>query len=226
MAEQQFDRFKGAPWFPRNAEPVMIGGCGGIGSWLTFFMARIGFSPMVFDFDIIEEHNIGGQLFRHTDVGKHKVVAISQICESFCGTNITGLTDKITIDSPTHHFMFSAFDNMRARKDLFEVWKRSIPGCPVTPVFIDGRLELEQMQIFCVTPDRIADYEARLFDDSLVEDAPCTMKQSSHTAAGIAFHMVSMFTNHIANIYEMDTMRTNPFFYEFVTPMTLTLEQP
>ena len=223
--EQQFDRFKGASWFPKGDESILVGGCGGIGSWVTFFLARIGYLPIVYDFDVIEEHNIGGQLFRHSDIGRLKVSAISQICKDFCGIEITGFESKVTQQTPTHHFVISAFDNMQARKDLFEVWKRSIPDCPVTPVFIDGRLEMEHLQIFFVTPDRIADYEARLFDDSLIEDAPCTMKQSSHVAAMIASKIVGMLTNHLSNIYERENMRTTPFYYEFVVPLTLTMEQ-
>ena len=62
--QQQYDRFKDAPWFPERDEVVMIGGAGGIGSWLTFLLVRAGFKPTVYDFDVIEEHNIGGQLFR------------------------------------------------------------------------------------------------------------------------------------------------------------------
>ena len=52
--EQQFDRFKGASWFPQGNERVLVGGCGGIGSWLTFFLARIGYLPAVYDFDEID----------------------------------------------------------------------------------------------------------------------------------------------------------------------------
>jgi hypothetical protein len=220
--QEQFNRFKDAPWFPKDRESVLIGGAGGIGSWLTFFLARIGFSPIVYDFDTIEEHNLGGQLFRKEDVNKLKVLALADITRSFCNTEITTFTEKIDLDSPTHYFMFSAFDNMKARKDAFEVWKRSIPNCPVTPIFIDGRLELEQLQIFAVTPNRIAEYEAHLFDDSQVEDLPCTLKQSSHTAAMIASHMVGTFTNHITNLYTRRNIRSVPFYYEFYTPMALT----
>lgn len=219
---QQFDRFKDAPWFPKDREPVLIGGSGGIGSWVTFFLARMGFTPMIYDFDVIEEHNMGGQLFRAEDIGKYKVVALSDITRDFCGMEITSFVAKVDENTPTHHFVFSAFDNMKARRDLFEVWKKSIPGCPITPIFIDGRLEMEQLQIYCVTPDRIAEYEATLFDDSAVEDTPCTMKQSSHTAGLIASTMALLFTNHIANIYERQNCRFVPFYYEVFGPMVLT----
>lgn len=224
---QQYDRFKDAPWFPQRDELVMIGGAGGIGSWLAFFLTKAGFKPTVYDFDVIEEHNIGGQLFRPSDIGSLKVNALFSIIKEFCGDEINTISSRINEDSPTHYFMFSAFDNMKARKDLFEVWKRSIHNCPVTPIFIDGRLTMEQLQIFCVTPDNMKNYEDNhLFDDSEVEDAPCTMKQTSHSAGMIATHMVGLFTNHITNIYEREILREIPFYYEFFIPLTLTEVEP
>lgn len=225
MLQQQFDRFKGAPWFPKNDESIMIGGAGGIGSWITLFLTRAGFSPIVYDFDIIEEHNLGGQLFRSTDINKHKVIALHDIIKEFAGKEINVINQRITIESPTHHFMFSAFDNMQARADLFAVWKKSINNCPVTPIFIDGRLEMEQIQIFCVTPDRIEQYEEHLFGDSEVMDAPCTMKQTSHSASLIASLMTAFFTNHMTNIYERNKSRDVPFYYEFFIPMNLTVNE-
>tara|TARA_R110000744_G_scaffold147197_3_gene260150 strand:+ start:131 stop:958 length:828 start_codon:yes stop_codon:yes gene_type:complete len=224
MQEQVIhNRFKDAPWFPEKEEMVMVGGAGGIGSWLTFFLARASFKPVVYDFDTIEEHNLGGQLFRKKDIGKFKVIALYDIILDYCGEEINTSCDKITSNSPTHHFMFSAFDNMQARKDLFNVWKKSIPGCPVTPIFIDGRLIMEQLQIFCVTPASMDEYERdHLFNDSEVEDAPCTMKQTSHSAAMIATHMIGFFTNHMTNIYEREIVRDVPFFYEFFIPVSFT----
>lgn len=223
MNLQTTNRFKDAPWFPENDEFCMIGGAGGIGSWLTFFLTKAGFKPIVYDFDIIEEHNLGGQLFRTQDVDSLKVRALSSIISSFCGVEITTFNERIDINSPTHHFCFSAFDNMKARKDFFEVWKKSVENCPVTPIFIDGRLTMEQLQIFAVTPKDIDKYaNEHLFNDSEVEDAPCTLRQTSHTAAMIAAHMTSIFTNHITNIYEREVVRDVPFYYEFFTPVNLT----
>lgn len=225
MDTRQYDRFKDAPWFPQRDELVMIGGAGGIGSWLAFFLARAGFKPTIYDFDIIEEHNLGGQLFRHSDIGVPKVMAVQSILQAFCGDTINTVSQAVTHETPTHHFMFSAFDNMAARKTLFEVWKRSIPNCSVTPLFIDGRLEAEQLQIFCVTPGNMDEYERdHLFSDSEVEDTPCTMKQTSHAAAMIATHMMAFFTNHITNIYEREIIREVPFYYEYFIPANLTEE--
>ena len=85
-------------------------------------------------------YRLKGQLFRKSDIGTMKVDALYKIIKEFCGEEINTFSEMITESSPTHYFMFSAFDNMKARKDLFEVWKRSIPDCPITPIFIDGRL--------------------------------------------------------------------------------------
>lgn len=65
---------------------------------------------------------------------------------------------------------------------IFRYYKRKLKDIDI-PIFIDGRLTAEQMQIFCVTPKYISKYKEHLFDDSEVEDAPCTMKQTSHSAA-------------------------------------------
>lgn len=222
--EQQFDRFKEAPWFSERPEEVMIGGAGGIGSWLAFFLARAGFNITIYDFDILEEHNLGGQLYKTEDVGLKKVDALYHILQQYTDRQVTAFDQRITDTSPFNHFMFSAFDNMQARKDLFAVWKRNMYNNPVAPLFIDGRLEAEQMQIFCVTPANVAQYEEQLFDDSEVEEAACSYRQTSHSAAMIAAKMTSFFTNHITNIYERENMREVPFYYEYFIPMNLTQE--
>jgi len=221
---QQFDRFKDAPWFRERTETVLVGGAGGIGSWLVFFLTKAGFKPIVYDYDRIEEHNLGGQLFRPESVGHLKVDALYDMIKEFCNEEISVVDTPFDENSATHYFMFSAFDNMKARKDFFNVWKKSIENCPVTPILIDGRLLMEQLQIFSVTPENMQQYEEKyLFDDSEAEGGPCTLKQTSHSAAMIASHMVGMFTNHITNIYEREIIRDVPFYFEHFIPMTLTI---
>lgn len=226
-------RFKDADWFqfPGEEEYVLIGGAGGIGSWLTLLLSRAGFKPIIYDFDTIEEHNIGGQLFKTSDIDKSKVGAVKDIVREFTGETIIANNDTITDKTMSHYYVFSAFDNMKARKDLFESWVKGVEKwkldntvCP-KPVFIDGRLTFEQLQIFCVTPNKIEEYRKHLFDDSEIEEAPCTLKQTSHSAAMIGAHMTGFFTNHIANVLTKSEDRNIPFFWQYFIPLDYNISQ-
>lgn len=223
-------RFKDAPWFVGEEKMYcIIGGAGGIGSWLTLLLARAGFSCFVYDFDTLEEHNMGGQLYGKEHIGTPKVEALRSIVRNFTGTDITLKNEQYVETSMTGDFVFSAFDNMQARKDMFNAWKKRVETnkgmAADVPIFIDGRLTMEQMQIFCVTPDKIKEYEKHLFDDSEVADAPCTMKQTSHSAAMIASHMTGLFTNHITNVKAGEKERALPFKWEFFIPLNYISEE-
>lgn len=245
MTETHSSRFKDAPWFPKEETAIIVGGAGGIGSWLSLLLSRAGFYPIVYDYDRLEEHNLAGQLYTKLDAENNtlKVDALKGLCKNFADTDITVMNERYTKDSMSHHYVMSAFDNMQARKDMFGAWceyveewedfnktlKAGEEGfnefSAYTPIFIDGRLTAEQMQIFCVTPDRIEEYKKHLFDDSEVEDAPCTMKQTSHSAAMIASHMVGFFTNHMTNNAEQDSVRAVPFMWEYFIPINYINEQ-
>ena len=224
--ERENLRFQGLDWYSQDDAPVVVvGGAGGIGSWLSFFLARANFNVTLSDFDIVEEHNIGGQLFKRNQIGKYKAEAVGRNVSEFSTNTINAQIVKITEETATHEFMFSAFDNMDARRAMFKVWKRSWNSMN-RPIFIDGRLNAEQFQIFCVTPENADEYERiHLFNDSEVEDAPCSAQQTTHTAAMIAGHMVGFFTNHITNINLRDEVREIPFMYEYFTPMNLTVSE-
>ena len=244
MTETHSSRFKDAPWFAKEETNVVVGGAGGIGSWLTLMLCRAGFFPVVYDFDSLEEHNLAGQLYtkESAEAMTLKVDALKGLCKSFADTDISAMGEKYTPESMSHHYVFSAFDNMQARKDMFEAWceyveewKRDIEteeiegplidSYKVVPIFIDGRLTAEQMQIFCVTPDKIEAYKEHLFDDSEVEDAPCTMKQTSHSAAMIASHMTGFFTNHFTNNQVGEVDRNIPFKWEYFIPINYISEE-
>lgn len=216
----KYGRFKDAPWFNTSGDEinVLIGGAGGIGSWLSLLLTRAGFIPFVYDFDSYEVHNIGGQFCRVSDIGRAKVLALEEVIRQFCDTNITIFGEAYTEDSPTHNYVFSGFDNMKARKVMYEKWRKEFEG-DKTAIFIDGRLSMEQLQIYCVTGDKANEYEKTLFDDSEVEDEVCTMKQTSHMAAMIAAYMTSFFTNHITNVNTNTQERNVPFYTEYFSPI-------
>lgn len=227
--ERQYDRFKDAPWFSKEKIYCVVGGAGGISSWLTLFLARAGFMPMVYDFDFLEEHNLGGQLFPKSGIGQPKVDVLRDVVKQFADTAITVFNQRFQEDSMAHNIMFSGFDNMDARKVMFTKWldyNQKIAGKEKEQsIFIDGRLLAEQMQIFCVrgTDQAAIDeyYKEYLFPDSDVPDAPCTFKQTSHAAAMIAGFMTSFFTNHIANVMSHTQSRQVPLYTEYFIPLNM-----
>ncbi len=223
ITKAQFNGFKDLDWFsiaPKTS--CIIGGAGGIGSWLAILLSRIGTQITIFDDDIIEERNIGGQLYPLSKVGKTKVFSLFEIIKEFSGISIKSFAQRITQENPGFNsdIVFAAFDNMKAREVLFENWAKNTSP---TGIFIDGRLTAEQLQIYCVKYQDIERYRTEaLFSDSDVPDAPCTMKQTSHVAAMIASYMVSIFTNYLANNVLGINAKSVPFYFECFIP-TLTI---
>lgn len=210
------ERFKDAPWFdPKGEIEVIIGGAGGIGSWLALFLARQNVQISIFDMDTVEEVNLGGQFFNNNDIGQTKVQAISDWCESFT-RNALDTNLEYTKDSPTHKYVFSCFDNMSARKLMFEKWAEKATN---DSIYIDGRLLAEEGSIYCVTKDKIEEYRKTLFDDSEVLLVSCSYKSTTHCSALIASFMTSCFNNYITNVKAGMELREVPFNINFQLPV-------
>lgn len=62
-------------------------------------------------------------------------------------------------------------------------------------------------------------YRNGLSLDSEIEDAPCTLKQTTHTAAMIASHMVGFFTNFITHIKKEIPVINIPYKWEYNIPI-------
>jgi molybdopterin/thiamine biosynthesis adenylyltransferase len=224
--KEQHSRFKDAPWLPKEETIVLIGGAGGIGSWTTLLVSRAGFKPAVFDFDRVESHNRGGQLFGTSHLGKHKVTSLYNLVKEFSDEDIVEFNEKYTEDSMSNPLCIAGFDNMEARRIMYNKWVLN-HGTDPNAIFIDGRLNAEQMQIFSVRGgaehlgDQIKYSLYHLFPDSDVPDEPCTLKQTSHAAAMIASHITEMLTNHVTNVYAHENLRSVPLLWEYFIPMNL-----
>lgn len=224
-------RFKDADWFDVFRErSIVLGGVGGIGSWLSLFLARANPKNLsMFDDDNVDIGNLGGQFFANSQIGEHKVLAAQQAIEGFTdmGTGKTimnlryekgGLSDVPLRDLGA---VFVGFDNMKARAEMFYDWEdicdRLFPR--ENSIFIDGRMLAEGYQIFAIGQHdrdaRILYKEIFLKNDSEIEDLPCTLRATSHAAASLAANMMGIYTNHLSNIVLGDNIREVPFFYDF-----------
>ncbi len=199
-------RFSDAQWYEKAKNTtILLLGSGGIGSWVGFGLARIGFPFLVHDFDYVEDHNLGGQLFTINHVNKPKTAALEEVCKLFSGNDVKIYTDgKYTEDSASNEVVIAAFDNMAARKLAFEKWAQLLNEADEKDkskfLFLDGRLLAEDYRVYAVTKDRVEAYRGTLFSDDVVDNIQCTLKSTTHCSMAIASEIISLLTNHIANL--------------------------
>ena len=85
-------------------------------------------------------------------------------------------------------------------------------------VFIDGRLNAEEAEIYVVTPDKIDEYRKTLFDDSEASPLNCSYKSTTHCSAIIAGLMVSAYNNVVTNHKLNLDYRIVPFSIKYQLP--------
>lgn len=204
-------RFSDAPWF-NNPQEIVIGGAGGIGSWVALFLARIGHSLLLYDNDVIEEVNLAGQFYNKSQINLNKAVATKENILKFAPTFIQTFQEYTEETGLISDIMFSCFDSIKARKIMFNAWKTN----PDRIAFIDGRMLAEDGQVFCVTPETETEYEEKhLFEDSEVQDAPCSFKATSHCGALIASLMVNNLNSILTNLAYEEEIRPINFQTSF-----------
>lgn len=112
---------------PNNhRERIHIIGCGSVGSTVAELLARFGLTKFtLYDFDIVEPHNIVNQMFRKTDVAKLKVDALKEI---ICEINPDAEADiKLQPEGwngqPLSGIVILAVDNIELRKKICQANK-------------------------------------------------------------------------------------------------------
>lgn len=208
----------------------MVLGQGGIGSHLTFFLARTGASLITVDFDTVEEHNIAGQLYGKEDVGKLKVTAMSDVVTRLCGENrITPLNNKVELGVeaqwtallPLCDVVCASFDSIRARRIAFEYW---LENGKDNSLFVDGRMSAQNGQVFtCIkgSTETTDFYASTFFDDSEVPELPCTAKATTHCGSLIASLMVTQIANWFSNQGEGRIPQTVVRQFDFHLPVMM-----
>ena len=197
-------RFKGAPWYEKSKnETILLTGVGGIGSNALYCLAKtIPAQYFIVDNDTVDEHNIGTQFYRKSQIGKAKV---SACLENTDYESIFPIKKLVTTENMP--ITITGFDNMAARKLIFENWKSN----PDREILIDGRLRASFYEIFTVTKGNEDKYEETLFSDNEVTPAPCTYKQTAYFAMLIGARITHILVNYLINKYSGDDICEIPF---------------
>ena len=226
LMDESTSRFSGTEWYNEiRKQRIILAGCGGIGSWTALQLARM--SPesiFLYDDDVVEMANMSGQLYGGEDIGIAKVDAIARTLHAYTtAQNIYALNQRFTPETEAGDIMICGFDNMKARKTFFHSWRKHLRNISNDEkkrcLYLDGRLSIDTLQIFCLTGDddyNISRYaEDYLFSDEDADATVCSMKQTTYLACMIGSFMVNLFTNHVANLLDPIIPYDLPFFTEY-----------
>ena len=220
-------RFSGASWFEAaKSISVTLAGVGGIGSWTSLLLSRISSSIRLnlYDDDKVEVVNLAGQMFSSNQVGLYKVYAAQEVIRYFSGSYCNASNFRITPTSNIYDkIVICGFDNMQARKLLYTKWKalaKSFSAAEQSEfLFIDGRMNAEEFQIFSIVGDddyNMKRYEEEfLFSDAEVAPAVCSYKQTTYCASMIASFMVNSLVNFLSNQNLENMPRQVPFYINY-----------
>ena len=220
-------RFSGASWFEAaKGVSATIAGVGGIGSWTSLLLSRISQTIRItlYDDDDVEVVNLAGQMFSSNQVGLHKVYAAQEVIRYFSGSYCNAAPYRIASTTSIYdNIVICGFDNMEARKILYRLWKARAKSFPVAEqgdfLFIDGRMNAEEFQIFSIVGDddyNMKRYEEEfLFSDAEVAPAVCSYKQTTYCASMIASFMVNSLVNFLSNKNLENMPRQVPFYINY-----------
>ena len=163
-------------------------------------------------------------MFSSNQVGLYKVYAAQEVIRYFSGSYCNASNFRITPTSNIYDkIVICGFDNMEARKILYNKWKAKAKNCPAAEqgefLFIDGRMNAEEFQIFSIVGDddyNMKRYEEEfLFSDAEVAPAVCSYKQTTYCASMIASFMVNSLVNFLSNQNLENMPRQVPFYINY-----------
>lgn len=166
---------------------INVIGCGALGSWIVFFLLKMGFDQIhVYDFDIIEEHNLPNQMFAEEHIGAHKVSAMQLTYFKYFEDDEDRLfvhNTKITEDNCNlPGLTLCCVDSMASRKELYEnMYKMGI-----SDLWIEGRIGIFGAYIYTLSDkskEVLDKYEETLYSDSEAEVSACGVSQTALPSA-------------------------------------------
>lgn len=188
-------------------ERINVIGCGALGSWVALFLLKMGFKNVhVYDYDVVEEHNLPNQMFKEYDIGTSKVEATKFLYMEMFNEKDTNY-DRLKIHNvkvtkenaiALGGYTISCVDSMTARKELYEAM--FLYG--KSSLWIEGRIGLYGAYIYTLIDKTDIDtnkkYEGTLYEDTEAEVSACGVSQTALPAAvNCASVMIMQLIEHI-----------------------------
>lgn len=164
-----------------NEYTYHILGCGAIGSSTAIQLARMGAEVFyLYDFDKVEEPNIGVSQYTYKDIGKPKVDALKEIILDISKfAEVTSHNSKFDgYDSDGKDIVILGFDSMASRWEAIDIIVKLMKTKPFC--LIDGRMGAEHYQQYTFKNLTMSMYKKNWYSDDEGDPEPCSMKATSY----------------------------------------------
>ena len=186
--------------------PIIIVGLGGIGSPAAFLLAKKGFYRFTLvDPDTVEAHNPPYTLYRRSQLGLPKVLALKKILQSFeRGRRSQPRLRITTIAAPFSKDIFipkrsvvivgvdrMEFDGQRNTEGRRELWQNYFRANPRVVLMLEGRMAARAAYLYTIRPtfqEDVTFYEDQrvLYSDSQASRDTCAEQAIIDTTCGLA----------------------------------------
>lgn len=190
--------------------PIRIIGAGGIGSWTTLALAKMGCSKlMVQDFDIVSMENTASQLYGNDDIAFPKVSALMDIISDLTSMPIDVDESKWEPNQEIKEpIVVMALDSIVTRAEL---WKELKLNTDVR-LLIDSRMAGDFLRVFYVPLiGNYGNYEKSLVQPERVDPEPCTGKAVVYNV----FMVASIIANLVKKFQKRELQEYKEFAFDF-----------
>lgn len=198
------DFWRQLDWYtPKKYDSVLVIGCGSIGSYHAYSLARMGVPNItVVDYDTVEEHNLPNQFFSEIGLSGqiYKVDALVKTTSMMLQKNpikgVIGRAEHLInqLASKNRFKVISiTVDSMAARKSIYNEIKKST-YVDTDVCIIDGRVGGMYANVFNIklfNSRECSYYEENLWEDKDVPELPCSAQAIVETSYLVAGAMTS-----------------------------------
>jgi hypothetical protein len=164
--------------------PITVIGAGGIGSWATLALAKMGCQNLhVVDFDKVEAKNTPSQIYTVDQIGKNKVEALQETVLHLTGTKISYHVGKfqelLQKDKVLPSVIIVSVDSIAERQKIWESINEAWKADPSLQCYIDARMGGELLRVLVVNPhdpESVEYYNKKLFMKKKHHEESCTAK--------------------------------------------------
>jgi molybdopterin/thiamine biosynthesis adenylyltransferase len=184
-----------------SALSVTIIGCGAVGSFTAFSLAKMGIRQLtLIDHDEVSPENMPNQFFREEDMNRKKVVACMKILQTFdSGVLVFPQPRPYIKGNLESDIVISSIDSMQVRK---AVW-HSVPRDKRAKLLIDPRMAAHVVQVYSVIPSNpssVKAYESTLVSDNQALPDRCTARSIIYTV----LHLAALICRQVASFANGD----------------------